>query len=176
VTPVLVGLVLVAAIGAMVIFAIVPAKSRGSAEYTASVSELPRLLKLLKEQKSSDSLIAIQGPSPREFFEFRFVHQRLVLEYQIVEPIQLENEAQFDAAAKRCGASVDHWADGSDGWDKYIYAELGGNASEAANLAQRILKEFSGLTNEVAVTVRLQDFTSDVRRMSNESLERTREE
>ena len=155
----------------MVLLAIVPSKSKGSAEYTASVSELPRLLKMLREQKSSNSLVAIQGPSPGDYFEFRFVDQRFVLEYQLVEPIQLENEARFDAAAKRCGASVDHWGDGSDGWDRYIYARLGGNASEAANLAQRILKEFSGLTDEVVVAVRLQDFTSDVRWMSNKSPE-----
>ena len=87
-TPVFVGLVLVAAIGAMVLLAIIPAKSKGSAEYTATVSELPRLLKMLREQKSSNSLVAIQGPSPGDYFEFRFVDQRLVLEYQLVEAFQ----------------------------------------------------------------------------------------
>jgi hypothetical protein len=139
-------------------------------EILAPLNEIERLAGLIKDQHSESALVSIQAATQAEYFEVRYVEGQFRLEYQLVESFQIESEARFKAASKQAGVTTDYWGDGSDGWDKYVFARLGQDPIGASQSIEQILHHFSGLTPMSQVTMRIQDFSTVPLRSSNKSL------
>ncbi len=159
--PITVSVIVLAGLVAGIygLFAFVQKKFGAPDERTLPLREIAGLIEQLQAQHSAEAMVAIQGPTESQYFEIRFVDGQFRLEYQIVFPCQVANESKFRDAARHAGVATEYWGDGSDGWDKYVSAQLGRNAGDALEIVGRILKQFGGLDASSTVTVRTQDFS-----------------
>ena len=135
-----------------------PSNSPKAAEQRGPLASIEASLRRLAGLHNERALIALTAARKQDYFEIRHVDGQYRLEYQIIHAYQVQNEQNVRTAFRSLQLDVQEWGDGSDGWDKYIFAELGTDAKVALHRIDYVLAHCANVAAGSELTIRLQDF------------------
>ena len=135
-----------------------PSSSPKATERRGPLSSLEASLRKLADLHNESALIALTAARKQDRFEIRHVDGQYRIEYQTIHAYQEQNVQNIRNALESLQLDVQEWGDGSDGWDKYIFAEMGGDPKVALHRIEYVLAHCANVNAGSELTISLQDF------------------